>query len=241
VRKEPTTYEMTNVSMKSSLAGGVHMNVGPVGGGIEARTVLELKFNDPQIVAFESADVHLQSSCRDQVNKRLKSIHLSQMYLVQEVVLARISGCTKVVATAEAKFAGRGVFTEAGGSCEMYSNEPVIVGLRLVPIGDFDGIKPDDRPPPEPPPEPEEVDTAESTSSSGIDMWTIISGVAVVGGGAMVVTTTMSAGKGPATEADFNKLQLVNTIGWGMMFGGVGIGLVPYLSTGPMLQIHGWL
>ena len=57
----------------------------------------------------------------------------------------------------------------------------------------------------------------------------------------MVLTTTLSANKGPASPADFSKLQLVNTLGWGLMFGGVGIGVVPLLSTGPMLQIHGEL
>ncbi len=36
VSKTPTSYEMTNVTMKSNLAGGVRMNVGPIGGGVEA-------------------------------------------------------------------------------------------------------------------------------------------------------------------------------------------------------------
>jgi hypothetical protein len=241
IRKDPTSYEMTNVSMKSNLAGGVRMNVGPVGAGVEAKTVLQLQFNDPQIIAFEAADVHLQSSCRDQVNRRLKSIHLSQMWLVQEAVVARISGCTKVVASAEAQVAGRGAFVEAGGSCEMYSNEPVVVGLRLVPVGDFSGVKADTRPAPEPLVVEEAAPEVEQTASMGVDIRTIIGGVLTAGGGAMVLTSTLSANKGVATPDDFSKLQLVNTIGWGMMFGGVGIGVMPYLSTGPMLQIHGEL
>jgi hypothetical protein len=236
VRKTPNEYEMTNVSMKSNLAGGVRMNVGPVGGGVEARTVLQLQFNDPVIVAFEAADVRLQSSCRDQVNKRMKTIHLSQMYLVQEAILARISGCTKVETTAKAKLAGRGAYVQAGGSCEMYSNEPVVVGLRLVPVGQFDGVTPDERPPPEP-----VAEVPKETSTPFFNMWTIAGGVATVGGGAMVLTTTMSANNGPANEADFQKLQMINTIGWGLMLGGVSVGVVPYLSTGPMLTIHGAL
>ncbi len=236
VSKTPTSYEMTNVTMKSNLAGGVRMNVGPIGGGVEAQTILQLQFNDPQIVAFEAADLKLRSSCRDLINGRMKSIHLSEMYLVREVVMARISGCTKVSVSAKANLGGRGAYTKAGGSCEMYSNEPVVVGLRVVPVGDFDGVKPDDRPAPKP-----VVEVQEKPARKGVSMLTIAGGVVAAGGGVMVLTTTLSANKGPASPADFSKLQLVNTLGWGLMFGGVGMGVVPFLSTGPMLQIHGEL
>jgi hypothetical protein len=234
VRKSPNQYEMTNVSMKSSLAGGVRMNVGPVGAGVQARTILQLQFNDPTIVAFEAADVRIQSSCRDLVNKRMKSIHLSHMYLVQEAILAKISGCTKVESTAKARLVGRSASVEGAGSCEMYSNEPVVVGLRLVPVGQFDGIKPDTRPPPKP-----VAKKPKNTSPPLLNMWTVSGGLATLGGGAMVLATTMSANKGPDSPDDFQTLQLVNTLGWGLMVGGVSMGVVPYLSSGPMLTIQG--
>jgi len=233
VREEPNEYEMTNISMKSNLAGGVRMNVGPVGGGVEARTVLQLQFNNPLIMAYEVADVRLRSSCRDQINDRMKSIHLSQMYLVHEAIFARVSGCTKVETKAKAKVAGRGAFTEAGGSCEMFSNEPVVVGLRLVPVGEFSGVHEDNRPPPSAEKKPQ------PTARTGFGMMQTVGTVMTAGGGAMVLATTLSANKGLETESDFTKLQVINTLGWGLMVGGVGVGVVPYLSHGPGLRIGG--
>ena len=137
VGREPVESAFTNITMQSSLSGGVSYGFGGQGASAGASKSLGLKFISPYILGFEMASFAPSTECREILERYAQSHSLANIKVVQEALFARINGCKEVSANASGKIGAVGGEVAASTSCQMFSNTAVAVGVRLVSVQDF--------------------------------------------------------------------------------------------------------
>ncbi len=139
VAAQPTQNSVTDVSLSSSLAGGVGWGGGPLGGTATASEVLRLQFNSPTIYAYDLVEFAPTRECvlKLQGLAARGGVEPSRWVVVQEALMARVSGCEQRSISASASAFGGGAGAAAAGVCEMMSDAPVVVGLKAVAVRDI--------------------------------------------------------------------------------------------------------
>lgn len=135
---EPVESAFTNITMQSSLSGGVNFSIAGQGAKGAVSKAVELKFVSPYILGFEMVDFEPSEECVSKMTSYVKKRPSTEnLYVVQEALFARINGCNAASGSTEAEIAGKGGSASVSASCQMYSNEPVAVGVRTVSLSEF--------------------------------------------------------------------------------------------------------
>lgn len=137
VAGQPDKHQVTSIKMQSQLSGGVRFNVGVGSITGEAASSLELNFQSPFIQSYEESAFELTPECTALLKKTARTTPMNDLVVVEEVMMAKISGCTKFDTALDGQFAGRGGSASVGGRCEMISDEPVVIGFRTQPVTDL--------------------------------------------------------------------------------------------------------
>jgi hypothetical protein len=134
----PNENPLTSVSMQSSLAGGVAWRFGGVGAEVAATKTLQVSFTSPYILGFELVEFVPSDDCFSDLKAFSKRHPLEGLVLVQESLFASINGCGEVSGSGSAGVPGVGeASVEASMECQIFSDLPVAVGVRAVPLTDF--------------------------------------------------------------------------------------------------------
>ncbi len=130
---------VTSVSMQNSLSGGVGWSGGLVKASAEASHALTLNFQGPFVLSFDEIDFVPSAECVAKLREVASrgGMDPSRWVLVQEALMARVSGCQETMASAGVSVPGGGAAVQAGGSCQMYSDAPVAVGVKTRPVMRF--------------------------------------------------------------------------------------------------------
>jgi formylglycine-generating enzyme required for sulfatase activity len=201
VLAKPIENSVTDVSLSSSLSGGVGWGGGGVGASVMAASALKLSFNGPTIQSYDLVDF---VPTRDCVNK-LKALAArgadpSRWVVVQEALMAKVSGCEQRSASAGVSTPMGGAALSGAGACEMFSEAPVAVGVKTVALAEIPELaglvatpapaptpspSPAPAPAPRPQPAPAPAPTAEAGSravgSSGYALRLVPAGTYTVG------------------------------------------------------------
>jgi TPR repeat protein len=134
VAAEPVRRTFTDMNMTSSLGGGVSWS-GGVGGSVAAKRTIKLSFQSPERVLFQTVDFLPSAQCVDKLKALSKRQSLAGTVLVQEVLMAKISGCKtgEVSAGVRVPFFG-GAKVQSADECAWVSDKPVVIGVRTVQL-----------------------------------------------------------------------------------------------------------
>ncbi len=135
---------LTNVSMQDSLSGGVRWGTGALSASASAATSLKLSFQSPRVLGYFLVDFVPSADCVGRLAAYAsRGGDLSSLVVVQEALVARISGCSQTTAEAGLGALGGRASVGSTGACQLFSDAPVSVGLKTVPLQDlpeFSGI-----------------------------------------------------------------------------------------------------
>ena len=137
VGEAPVESAFTNITMQSSLSGGVSFGIGGQGASVSGSTSVGLKFISPYILGFEMIRFKPSEKCRSELEDYGNQHGLSNLMVVQEALFARINGCSEIAVSVEGKVKAIGGAAASSASCQLFSNAPVAVGVRLVPVASF--------------------------------------------------------------------------------------------------------
>ena len=171
VRATANRNPLTNVSMQNSLSGGVSFGAGQ--GSASARQGMHLSFVGPEIISFELVDFIPSDECVAALDRYARRGSITGLVIVQEALMARVNGCEQTAATARVALPGASMGIAAGGACQMFSDAPVAVGVKTVPLSQIPEMSglgkgsttPQARTSPAPRPAPPRSSSAPSTSS----------------------------------------------------------------------------
>ena len=138
VEATPSERLLTNVSMQNSLSGGVGWGGSAVGGSAGASHSLKLSFQGPMVQGFELIDFVPSAACVAKLTAYAKrGGDVANLVVVQEALMARVSGCKENTGSAFLAFGRRGVVGSGSDACQMFSDAPVAVGLKVTTLGDI--------------------------------------------------------------------------------------------------------
>lgn len=137
VGKEPLESTFTNITMQSSLSGGVSFGLGRQGASAKASHSVGLKFISPYILGFEMVDFEPSAECKGKMTRYAENKGYDNLVVVQEALFAKINGCSEISGSAKGKMRSVGGNASMRASCQMFSKEPVAVGVRLVDLTEF--------------------------------------------------------------------------------------------------------
>ena len=132
----PNENTLTDVSMSNNLSGGVGW--GSLGGAASGRHTMKLSFQGPTVVNFELIDFVPAAACVDRLTAfARRGGDMSRLVVVQETIMARVSGCENTSVSAGVDLPAVGASVAAGGACQMFSDAPVVVGYKVVAFSDI--------------------------------------------------------------------------------------------------------
>lgn len=137
VAEEPFESAFTNITMQSSLSGGVSFGIGGQGAAANAGRSLVLKFISPYILGYEMVKFFPSDDCLSTLQNYGGLNGSSNLFVVQEALFARINGCNEISSAAGFKVNAVGGEANVSASCQLFSNQPVAVGVRLVSVEEF--------------------------------------------------------------------------------------------------------
>jgi formylglycine-generating enzyme required for sulfatase activity len=211
VAAQPNESSVTDVSLSNSLSGGVGWGGGALSVSAMASSALKLKFNGPTVHAYDLVEFAPSQDCvvKLQALAARGGSDPSRWVVVQEALMARVSGCEDTAAGAGLAVPGGGAGVSSTGSCQMFSDAPVAVGVKTVALADIpelSGLVASTAPAPAPEPrassapapaprapEPSAAAGSRSVGSSGYALRLVPAGTYTIG---------CTAGQGSDCEAD---------------------------------------
>ena len=189
VSAKPIENSVTDVSLSSSLSGGVGWGGGGMGASVMAASALKLSFNGPTIQSYDLVDFVPTRDCVSKLQAlAARGADPSRWVVVQEALMARVSGCEQRSASAGLSIPGGGAGVSGAGACQMFSEAPVAVGVKTVALAEIPelaGLVATPAPAPAPSPSPAPAPTAEAGSrvvgSSGYALRLVPAGTYTVG------------------------------------------------------------
>ena len=134
----PNENTLTDVSMSNTLSGGVGWGGGGLAASGSGAHMLKLSFQGPTVVNFELIDFVPATSCVDKLSAfARRGGDMSRLVVVQEAIMARVSGCENSSASVGVGLPAAGGTVASGGACQMFSDAPVVVGFKVVPFADI--------------------------------------------------------------------------------------------------------
>lgn len=138
VAAAPRQSTVTDVSLSNSLSGGVGWGGGGLGASASASSALKLNFNGPTIHAYDLVDFVPSDDCVGKLRAlTARGGDPSRWVVVQEALMARVSGCEQKSASAGVSAPGAGASASVSGACQMFSDAPVAVGLKTVTLAEI--------------------------------------------------------------------------------------------------------
>lgn len=138
VNAKPTESSLTNVSMQNSLSGGVGWGAGGAGASASGSHSMKISFQGPVVVGFDLIDFVPTKACVEKVTTYAqRGGDTSGLVVVQESLMARVSGCEQNTLAADASMPGGQGGVASSGACQMFSDAPVAVGVKSVPLNQF--------------------------------------------------------------------------------------------------------
>ena len=135
VEGAPQESSVTDVSMQSNLSGGVRWGGGLMEASAAAAAELKINFQAPVIQAYDLIDFKPSAACVAKLREyEARGGDLGRLVLVQEALLARVSGCEQRSVEAGLDLPGGGASAAVGGACQMFSEAPVAVGVKVVEV-----------------------------------------------------------------------------------------------------------
>ena len=136
----PEVSAYTGTEIVRQLHAGVRLKAGSVGIQASASLVKKLRFETPEHHAIPALALKPTAECSDILAAAGSSgADLSQMYAVQEVLLARIEEQTCGKVDAKGNFVVLGsAEAELTAACTQASLEPVALAYRILPIDQID-------------------------------------------------------------------------------------------------------
>ena len=163
----PREHAVTNISMQSSLSGGVGWGATSANGAQS----MKLSFVSPRVSGFDLIDFVPSDDCVEKLTRYAERGDVSRLVVVQEALMARVSGCEQRQLGVGAQAGGGSVGLSSSGACQMFSDAPVAVGVKAVPLAEIRELAslvtttPDPLPPAPPPPVSSEPAAARPTSA----------------------------------------------------------------------------
>ena len=134
----PHERSLTNVSMQNSLSGGVGWGGKAVGASADASHSLKLAFQSPTVQGFDLIDFVPSDACVAKLTAYAdRGGDVANLVVVQEALMARVSGCDQTTASAGVSVPGGGVGLSGAGACQMFSDAPVAVGLKVAALSEI--------------------------------------------------------------------------------------------------------
>jgi sulfatase modifying factor 1 len=168
VSAKPIENSVTDVSLSSSLSGGVGWGGGGMGASVMAASALKLSFNGPTIQSYDLVDFVPTRDCVSKLQAlAARGADPSRWVVVQEALMAKVGGCEQRSASAGLSIPGGGAGVSGAGACQMFSEEPVAVGVKTVALAEIPelaGLVAKPAPAPSPSPSPSPAATAEAGS-----------------------------------------------------------------------------
>ncbi len=138
---EPSVNTYTAAELVTSLQTGVRLRMGA--GSVGSRGAIERKvrFGTPSHVLIPELALQPTEACAAQLQQAVvRGWNLSEMYVVQEALIASIDEQTCGRIDSTGRFVGLGEAEgELAQACSQSSLEPVTVGYRTVPVSDLMG------------------------------------------------------------------------------------------------------
>ena len=110
---------------------------GVLGGSAGASYDLKIRFLDPQELGYDTVGFEPSPECLEQLLRFGERHDLSQAYLAQEVLTAKISGCEEISVEGSVSLPGGGGEASVEQACTLMSDYPVTVGVKQVPLSEF--------------------------------------------------------------------------------------------------------
>ena len=137
VGSAPKESSLANIDLSNSLSGGVAWGAGARGASAGGATSMRLNFQGPTVVGFDLIDFVPSAACVSRLTAYAeRGGDVSQLVLVQEALMARVSGCEKTEVSAGVALPGGRGEVAVAGACQMFSDVPVAVGVRSVPFAE---------------------------------------------------------------------------------------------------------
>ena len=134
----PHERSLTNVSMQNSLSGGVGWGGKAVGASANASHSLKLAFQSPTVQGFDLIDFVPSDACVAKLTAYAdRGGDVANLVVVQEALMARVSGCDQTTASAGVSVPRGGVGLSGAGACQMFSDAPVAVGLKVAALSEI--------------------------------------------------------------------------------------------------------
>jgi hypothetical protein len=140
---KPNESSLTNVSMQNSLSGGVGWGAGNANASASGSHSMKISFQGPVVLGFDLIDFVPTKECVKKLTAYAQRGDISSLVVVQETLMARVSGCEQGSLSADASMPGGGGSVSASGACQMFSDAPVAVGVKSVSLSqipEFAGI-----------------------------------------------------------------------------------------------------
>ena len=99
VGEAPVESAFTNITMQSSLSGGVSLDIVGQGASASGRTTVGIKIISPYILGFEMIRFKPSEKCRSDLEDYGNQHGLSNLMVVQEALFASINGCSEMAAS----------------------------------------------------------------------------------------------------------------------------------------------
>ena len=187
----PNENSLTNVGMQNSLSGGVGWGTHSLGASVDAENRLRLSFQNPTVQSFYLIDFAPSAACVSKLAAyAARGGDLSTLVVVQEALVAKVSGCETGMVAAKAALPIGAAEVAGTGACQMFSDTPVAVGLKTVPVADIPDFSAQESPKTAPVPVATAVqapaaepaaDIPEPTPAHSYDMVSIPSGMFLMG------------------------------------------------------------
>jgi len=135
---QPNESTLTNVSMQNSLSGGVGWGAGHASAAASGSHSMKVSFQGPVVLGFDLIDFVPTKECVKKLTAYAeRGGDVSALMVVQESLMARVSGCEQSSLSADVAVPGGGGAVSSAGACQMFSDAPVAVGVKSVSLSQF--------------------------------------------------------------------------------------------------------